>query len=50
MIERAAAQMFGATAASHVEAMGGATGLERGLGQATRVARGTGPFQPMNQN
>ena len=50
MIERAAAQVFGAAAASHVEAMGGATGFERGLGQAARVARGTGTFQSMNQN
>ena len=50
MIERASAQMFGAAAAAHVEAMRGATGFERGLGQAARVTRRTGSFQAMNQN
>ena len=50
MIERAAAQVFRAAAAAHIEAMSGATGLKRGLGQATRVARSAGPFQSVNQN
>ena len=42
--------MFGAAAASHVEAMHGASCFERGLGQAARVTRGAGSFQSMDQN
>ena len=50
MIERLPLKMFGAAAASHVEAMRGETGFERGLRQAARIARGAGSFQSMHQN
>ena len=50
MIQRPAAQVFGAAATSHVEAMRGATGFERGLRQAARIARGAGSFQAVNHN
>ena len=42
--------MFGAAAATHIEAIDGASGFERGLGQATRITRGAGAFESMHQN
>ena len=50
VIERPSGQMLGAAAASHVEAMHGASGFERGLRQAARVTGGAGSFQSMHQN
>ena len=50
MIKRLAAELFCASAASHVEAVRGKAGAERGLCQAPCIARVARTFQTVDQN
>ncbi len=50
VIEAAAAEMFGAAAASHVEAVGGASGLEQFMRQTLSIARLAGAFQAVDHD
>src|SRR6202034_3371051 len=48
--QRPAAQMLCAAAATHVEAMRGASGLQSGVREAAGVTRGARSFQAMNHD
>jgi hypothetical protein len=50
MIKRLAAELFCASAASHVKAVRGEAGAERGLCQAPGIARVARTFQAVDQN
>ena len=50
MIQAAAAEMFGASTATHVETVGRPSRLEQFVGETASVARLTRPFQAVDHN